>query len=50
MALPAERDRERLTTRFYQLTKPERLVMFTQKFECPFCRNTSELLEEAASP
>lgn len=49
MALLAERDRETLTTRFDQLTKPVRLVMFTQEFECLSCRNTRELLEETAS-
>ena|GEM_PF-3227984 len=50
MALLAERDRETLTTRFYQLTKPVRLVMFTHEFECPSCRSTRELLEEVALP
>lgn len=49
MALLAEKDRETLTKRFRQLTKPVRLVMFTQEFECPSCRNTRELLEETAS-
>jgi glutaredoxin-like protein len=49
MALLAEKDRETLTKRFGQLTKPVRLVMFTQEFECPSCRNTRELLEETAS-
>ena len=49
MALFSEKDRETLTTRFAQLTKPVHLVMFTQEFECPSCRNTRELLEETAS-
>ena len=50
MALLAERDRKTLTTRFDQLTKTARLVMFTQEFECLSCRDTRELLEEAALP
>jgi len=49
MALLAERDRKTLTTRFDQLTKTVRLVMFTQEFECLSCRSTRELLEETAS-
>jgi len=49
MPLLAERDRETLTDRFSQLTKPVRLMMFTQEFECLACRNTRELLEETAS-
>ncbi|HUT86990.1 MAG TPA: thioredoxin family protein [Candidatus Heimdallarchaeota archaeon] len=49
MAPLTERDRETLTTRFDQLAKPVRLVMFTQEFECLSCRNTRELLEETAS-
>ena len=49
MALLTERDRETLTTRFDQLAKPVRMVMFTQEFECLSCRNTRELLKETAS-
>ena len=49
MALLSERDRATLADRFGQLTAPVRLVMFTQEFECPSCRNTRELLEETAS-
>ena len=48
MPLLAEKDRETLSRRFGQLTKPARLVMFTQQFECLSCRSTRELLEETA--
>jgi len=49
MPLIGEKDRETLSKEFVQLSRPVRLAMFTQEFECPSCRNTRELLEETAS-
>jgi len=49
MPLIGEKDRETLSREFAQLGRPVKLVMFTQEFECPSCRNTRELLEETAS-
>ncbi len=48
MSLLKEKDRKYLEKEFAQLTKPVRLVLFTQEFECASCRDTHELLEETA--
>jgi glutaredoxin-like protein len=48
MSLLKEKDRKYLEKEFAQLTKPVRLVLFTQEFECVSCRDTHELLEETA--
>ncbi len=49
MSLLKEKDRQSLEKEFAKLTKPVRLVLFTQEFECTSCRDTHGLLEEAAS-
>jgi len=48
MSLLKEKDRKYLEKEFAQLTKPVRLVLFTQEFECASCRDTHGLLEETA--
>ena len=48
MSLLKEKDRKYLEKEFAQLTKPVRLVLFTQEFECATCRDTHGLLEETA--
>jgi glutaredoxin-like protein len=46
MGTIADKDRERLKTIFEALIHPVHIIMFTQEFECEFCRMTRELLEE----
>lgn len=48
MALLGENERKRVIGLFEKMTGPVRLMMFTQDFECDYCRATRELLEELA--
>jgi glutaredoxin-like protein len=48
MALLSEHDREHLRHEFRELPRPVKLVMFTQDFECEYCRETRQLVEELA--
>ncbi|MCK5526205.1 MAG: thioredoxin family protein [Candidatus Latescibacteria bacterium] len=49
MSLLKEKDREQVRKTFGKLTGNVRLVMFTQEIECPYCRETRELMQEIAS-
>jgi glutaredoxin-like protein len=49
MALIGEKDQEYLRNEFSKLSRPVRLVFFTQEFECASCRDTHQLLEETAA-
>jgi len=49
MSLIGEKDREHLRNEFSKLSRPVRLVFFTQEFECASCRDTHQLLEEVAA-
>ncbi|MCK5119172.1 MAG: thioredoxin family protein, partial [Candidatus Latescibacteria bacterium] len=49
MSLLKEKDREQVQKTFGKLTGNVRLVMFTQEIECPYCRETRELMQEIAS-
>jgi alkyl hydroperoxide reductase subunit AhpF len=49
MALLDDKLREQVREALGELPKPVRLVMFTQEFECQFCRETRQLVEEIAS-
>ncbi len=48
MALLAEKDQKYLQAEFQKLTRPVKLMVFTQDFECQFCKETRELVEEVA--
>lgn len=49
MPLIGEKDREHLRNEFSKLSRPVRLVFFTQEFECASCRDTHQLLEEVTA-
>jgi len=49
MSLIGEKDQEYLRNEFSKLSRPVRLVFFTQQFECASCRNTHQLLEEVTA-
>jgi glutaredoxin-like protein len=49
MAMIGEKDRETIREWFQRLVDPVRLVVFTQEFECEYCKETRELAEEIAS-
>ena len=50
MALISAKDAEHLRNEFEeQLVNPVKLVMFTQSFECQFCTETRQIVEEIAA-
>jgi len=49
MALLDDGTRQEVKKALGDLPNPVRLVMFTQEFECQFCRETRQLIEEVAS-
>lgn len=50
MALLREKDKQYLTQEFTKhLTFPVKLLIFTQSFECDYCRETREIAEEIAT-
>lgn len=49
MAMISEKDRKVVADRLSRLTGAVKLVVFTQEFECQFCKETRELVEEVAS-
>jgi len=49
MSQMSEKDREAVKNELRDLTKPVKLINFTQETECMYCRETRELLEETAS-
>lgn len=48
MSLLSEQDRETLTQEFTALETPVTLIVFTQEFECQYCRETRQIAEEVA--
>ena len=48
MSLLSEQDRETLTQEFEALKTPVKLIVFTQEFECQYCRETRQIAEEVA--
>jgi len=48
MALLGEKEQGILKERFAELDKTVNLICFTQEFECQYCNETRELLEELA--
>jgi glutaredoxin-like protein len=48
MALLSEQDQEHLRNEFVGLQRPVKLVVFTQEFECQYCRETRQIAEEVA--
>ena len=46
MSLISPPDQERLRTEFAQMTRPVRLVFFTQSLECDTCLPTRQILDE----
>jgi glutaredoxin-like protein len=48
VALLDDKIRQEVKAALGQLPNPVRLVMFTQEFECQFCRETRQLVEEVA--
>ena len=49
MPMLKDEDRKEVSGQLAELSSPVRLVMFTQDFECDFCAETRELVEELAS-
>ena len=49
MSLLQDEDRKQVQQLFAGLSNPVKLVMFTQEFECKFCTQTRELVQEVAS-
>ena len=48
MALLSEQDQEHLRNEFAGLQAPVKLIVFTQEFECQYCRETRQIAEEVA--
>lgn len=48
MSLLSEQDRETLIQEFEALENPVKLIVFTQEFECQYCRETRQIAEEVA--
>jgi glutaredoxin-like protein len=48
MSLLNEKDAKIVETRLSKLTRPVSLVMVTQEFECEYCKQTRELVQEIA--
>ena len=48
MALLKDKDKNKVTSAFKQITDDVRVVMFTQEFECQHCEMTRTLLEEVS--
>ena len=48
MALLSEQDQEHLRNEFVGLQQPVKLIVFTQEFECQYCRETRQIAEEVA--
>ncbi len=48
MALLDDKIKQEVKQALGELPNPVRLVMFTQEFECQFCRETHQLMEEVA--
>lgn len=46
MTLLSEKDRNQLITEFKALDRPVKLFVFTQEFECQFCAETRQIVEE----
>lgn len=49
MSLLNENDRKQLVDEFSGLQHPVKIVVFTQEFECQFCRETRQIAEEIAT-
>ncbi len=48
MALLSKKDQDALRKEFGALTRPVKLVVFTQELECQYCRETRAIAEELA--
>ncbi len=48
MGIISEKDREQLIKILKSIPNDVRIVMFTQEFECEYCKITRELLEEVS--
>jgi glutaredoxin-like protein len=48
MAMIQEKDRQEILNYFEELVHPVKIINFTQSFECQYCRETRQLLEEVA--
>ena len=49
MSLLNENDRQQLIQEFATLQNPVKIVVFTQEYECQFCRETRQIAEEVAA-
>jgi glutaredoxin-like protein len=49
MAIISERDAKQVADKLGKLAKPVKLAVFTQEFECAYCRETRELATELAA-
>ena len=48
MSLLSEKDQDYLRNEFANLQKPVKLILFSQEFECQYCRETHQIAEEIA--
>jgi glutaredoxin-like protein len=49
MGFLSEKDRTAVQTKLRRLSRPVKLLVFTQEMECGFCKDTRELVEEVAA-
>ncbi|MDX1613419.1 MAG: thioredoxin family protein [Candidatus Promineifilaceae bacterium] len=49
MSLLSDKDRQHLTEELANLPQPVSLLVFTQEFECQYCRETRQIAEELAA-
>ena len=49
MSLLNDSVRQQVRDEFAKMSSPVKLVMFTQEFECQYCKETHELVEEVAA-
>jgi glutaredoxin-like protein len=49
MPMLKDEDKKEVAKQLAELVNPVRLLMFTQEFECDYCAETHELVEELAS-
>ena len=49
MALLSEKDQATIREEFAALQRPVKMIVFTQEFECQYCRDTRAIAEEVAA-
>ncbi len=49
MSMLQDKDKPKVAERLAEMTDPVKVVLFTQEFECQFCRETHDLLKDLAA-